>query len=105
MMGNTGRVLLHAGRRVAHQPTVWWPDKGHQPPCFRGEMRWTRLLAQGSSGDLSQGWLTERELVRPQPHPYLRHGQEEAAQEVFELLARRRTDASGFHQTLRRETQ
>ena len=37
--------------------------------------------------------------MRLQPRTHFRHGQEEAAQEVFELLARCRAHAGGFHHT------
>lgn len=97
--------MLHGCRRVARCDTVSSLHQGHQPPCFRREMAGVGSLSPYIRGDLSQGWLTERQGVGLQPRTDLRHGQEEAAEEIFELPARCRANAGGFHHTARWQTE
>ena len=98
-MGYGRRVTLRACGRVSS------PYEGGQPPRFRREMLGVGCLSPRMRGDLSQGWPTERQGVGLQPRPHFRHGQEEAAEEVFELLARCRANAGSFHHTTRRQAE
>jgi len=88
---------------VAWQETASPPHQGRQPPHFGREMPGVGCLSQRRRGDLPQGWLTERQGVGLQPRTHLWHGQEEAAEEIFELPARCRANTGGFHYAARWE--